>query len=153
MDPEAVSKEHRPGPGPNCPGCGSQIADVAAGVCAICGKQLSEGFQPLDAIRSSYGLQRKKLEFQAPAALFETRRPLASTFAWACTVYSMVPYLGILFVPFAFLFGGANYIGLGRSSQPGDRRNAAGMLILTGVLLAIQLFLWALLYIIPRIGI
>ncbi|MEO6334013.1 MAG: hypothetical protein ABIO91_03445 [Pyrinomonadaceae bacterium] len=72
--------------------------------------------------------------------------------AWACTVYSMVPYLGVLFVPFALAFSGLGFVrARRRSSSDGPR-----FLLCAGVsslILAIQLMLWSLLYLIPKIGI
>jgi hypothetical protein len=61
----------------------------------------------------------------------------------------MVPYLGILFVPFALAISG---FGLTRSGSRDRRRflNCAGI---TLGILAIQLFLWWLLYIIPETAI
>lgn len=139
-----------------CPACYSSRVEAYAKQCEVCGKLLSEGFQPLDAIRSSYGMQRKKLDFEQAStteSLFEDRRPLASNAAWACTVYSMVPYLGVLFVPFAIALGGLGYLKDRRC--PGSSATPATLapVALSMVLLAIQVLLWWLLYLIPEIGI
>lgn len=138
-----------------CPACYSSRIEEDAKQCDVCGKLLSEGFQPLDAIRSSYGLQRKKLDFQQVSiteSLFEDKRPIASSAAWACTVYSMVPYLGVLFVPFAIVFGGLGYL---KDRRPGSGATQATLapVALSMILLAIQVLLWWLLYLIPEIGI
>jgi hypothetical protein len=126
-------------------------------VCDICGKLMSEGFQPLDAIRSSHGMQRKRLDFQPEAVeqqnLFGQRPALVSDTAWACTVYSMVPYLGILFVPLALAIGGFSYWRAQMKREPGDGRTALLCVVLSLMLLAVQIILWRLLYLIPEIGI
>ena len=73
---------------------------------------------------------------------------LNPSMAWACTVYALVPYLGILFVPFAVFFGA---IELFRSPQTSSR-NTIVPLALTIPIVAGQLVLWWLLYLIPEIG-
>ena len=69
--------------------------------------------------------------------------------ARASIVYSMVPYLGILFVPVALA---ASTYGFTRSASPYRRRfllcAAASFLVL-----AVQLLLWWLLYLIPKLGV
>ncbi|MEO5859363.1 MAG: hypothetical protein ABIR33_10485 [Pyrinomonadaceae bacterium] len=75
------------------------------------------------------------------ASLSEEKEPFASSAAWACAVYSLVPFLGVVFVPFIFVFGVAAVL----RGDPLDRRAlAAGVLILTA-----QLVLWWLLYVAP----
>ena len=116
---------------------------------------MSEGFQPLDAIRSSYRLQRRELptaHAEQVDHLFQPARSSIADTAWACTVYSMVPYLGILFVPVALAVSGFGY--LTARNEP-ERSDSDSTLIPAGlslILLAIQIFLWWLLYIIPEIG-
>jgi hypothetical protein len=65
----------------------------------------------------------------------------------------MVPYLGILFLPAAFVVGGFGYVSSRRNEQPKESRIAITSLLLSFFLLVAQLFLWSLLYIIPEIGI
>jgi hypothetical protein len=79
--------------------------------------------------------------------LFEMNENQASQTAWACLVYSFVPYLGILFVPIAFFAGGFGYF-------VSCRRPNLGIVCaaLSFVVLAIQILLWRLLYIIPELG-
>ena len=132
-----------------CPACGA--AASRSGTCNVCGKLLSEGFQPLDAIRSSYGMQGKTLIENEPQHLFEPEKKLSSDTAWACNVYSAVPYLGILFVPFALGFGGIGFIRA--QQQPRDRRLAAQAIVVSILILGVQIFLWWLLYIVPRLHI
>lgn len=119
---------------------------------------MSEDYQPLDSIRSSHGLQRKYLATSKPqkteiADLFQQNKNSVAETAWACVVYSMVPYLGILFIPFAFLTGGAGYLVAWRRPHLGGRKMAVASIALSILVLAVQIFLWWLLYIIPEIGI
>lgn len=68
--------------------------------------------------------------------------------AWACTVYSLVPYLGILFVPFALALSGFGFSrAVSRDRRPFLLSAAASL-----VILIVQLLLWWLLYLIPERG-
>ncbi len=84
--------------------------------------------------------------------LFSDEGDLRGDVAWAGLVYSMVPYLGILFVPFAL---GASIFGFVRPRhRPSHERYRFVFLAgLSVVILAIQIFLWWLLYFIPKMGI
>lgn len=140
-----------------CAACGAS-GRKGSKFCPDCGKLLSEDYQPLDAIRSSYGMQRKVLTVNKPASggsfsLFAVERNSVSDTAWACVVYSMVPYLGILFVPLAFLTGGIGYIVSQKRPHLGGRRMALVCVGLSFGILVVQIFLWWLLYLIPEIGI
>ena len=106
-------------------------------------------------IRSSYRLQGRKLPKMPGHGgdLFRRERNSISDTAWACAVYSMVPYLGILFVPFALSVGTAGYVVNRRKPEPGGERKSLLCLGLSVVLLIVQLMLWSLLYLIPEIGI
>lgn len=118
---------------------------------------MSEGFQPLDAIRSSYRLQRKQLPYDGGpgevSVLFERDRNTVADLARACTVYSMVPYLGILFIPLALAFGGFGYLAFRQRPHIGGERSSLICIGSSLVLLAIQLVLWWLLYLIPELAI
>lgn len=81
------------------------------------------------------------------ASLFEERRDLTKDTAWASVVYSLVPYLGILFVPVAFIASILLIVRGGEGSGRGFRYAAVSIGI--G---AFQIFLWWLLYFIPTIG-
>lgn len=139
-----------------CPACGATARLESGQFCPICGKLMSEDYQPLDTIRSAYGFQQKELPIKPVEMetenLFEQEKNSISQTAWACTVYSMVPYLGILFVPFAFITGGAGYLAAQRKPHIGGGRMALISAGLSFVILAVQVFLWWLLYIIPEIG-
>ncbi len=76
----------------------------------------------------------------------------AAQIAWACVVYSMVPYLGILFVPFAFAFAAFGYAAAIRTPEIGERRSAVFSLAMSVVVLFAQIFLWWLLFIVPELN-
>lgn len=118
---------------------------------------MSEDYLPLDSIRSSYGMQRRPLKMETtsstPVNIFRPERNAVSDTAWACVVYSMVPYLGILFVPLAFITGGIGYAVSKQRPHLGGGRMASVCVALSVVILVVQIFLWWLLYIIPEIGI
>ncbi len=84
--------------------------------------------------------------------LFESDSNAVSETAWACVVYSMVPYLGILFVPLAFVVGTLGVYLSYRRPASGGRQMAVVCIGLSVVILTIQIFLWWLLYVIPEIG-
>jgi hypothetical protein len=140
-----------------CPACGAQAKRETAKFCLVCGKLLREDYQPLDRLRASYRLQGKSFFIENTKSeeitnLFERNKNFASQAAWACLVYSFVPYLGILFVPLAFFVGGFGYAISYRQPQLGGRRLALVCVGLSFVVLAVQIFLWWLLFIIPELG-
>ena len=77
--------------------------------------------------------------------------PTADT-ARACIVYALVPYLGIVFVPIALAISGFGYARSRKNPRHEPRRFVfcAGLSL---VVLAVQVFLWWLLYFIPKIGV
>ena len=85
--------------------------------------------------------------------LFEERRTLVSNTAWACTVYAMVPYIGIVFILPALLTGGFSYFRARRRDLAEEERQAVICIGVSLVVLSIQVVLWWLLYLIPEIGI
>src|SRR6185436_17048850 len=136
--------------------CGAQGLVPRDKRCPVCEKLISEGFHPLDVIRSSYRMQRKRLDVLSSSSetvsLFDDGRPLVASAAWACAVYAMVPYLGILFIGPALVLSGGAYLRAQQNAQPGEVRNALVAATVAVLLLAIQLVLWWLLYLIPEIG-
>jgi len=140
-----------------CSACGAEARRRSAKFCLTCGKLLREDYQPLDALRASYRLQGKSFPLAQPKReeienLFEKNENSVSQTAWACVVYSFVPYLGILFVPFAFLVGGFGVLVSYRKPYLGGRKLSLVSLGLSFVVLVVQIFLWWLLYFIPEIG-
>jgi hypothetical protein len=141
-----------------CSACGASSHRGTAKFCLTCGKLLEEDYQPLDTLRSSYRLQGKSFPIENSSKteessnLFERNDNSAAQTAWACVVYSFVPYLGILFVPLAFLVSGFGFVVSYRRPESGGRRLALACLALSFFILAVQIFLWWLLYIIPELG-
>jgi hypothetical protein len=140
-----------------CQACGFLAARHEANYCLVCGKTLSENYRPLDRIRSSNRLQGKSFlvenaESEEINDLFEVNRNSVSEAAWASCVYSMVPYLGIVFVPFTVLAATAG-IGVAlRHPKAGGRRLAAESIVVSFFVLAVQILLWWLLYIVPDLS-
>ena len=140
-----------------CPACGTEAKREFAKFCRVCGKLLNEDYEPLDTLRASYRLQGKPFSAQAKArqeeiVLFEENKNSASSTAWAFVVYSLVPYIGILFCPGALLMGGIGVFVSYRKPYLGGGRTSAYSIILSFVVFAVQIFLWWLLYIIPELG-
>jgi hypothetical protein len=140
-----------------CSACGAEARRGNAKFCLTCGKLLGEDYQPLDNLRASNRLQGKTFlvenaKSEEVVNLFEQNENTVAHTAWACVVYSFVPYLGILFVPLAFIVAGFGYIVSYRQPKLGGRRLALACIILSFVVLAFQIFLWWLLYIIPELG-
>ena len=78
------------------------------------------------------------------ASVFGENKPFASSAVWACVVYSLVPFVGVIFVPFVFVFG---VVAVVRGERPVFKAMAAGVVILIA-----QLVLWWLLYAVPKWG-
>lgn len=140
-----------------CSACGTEARRDAAQFCLVCGKLLREDYEPLDALRSSYRLQGQSFLIEnarreESTDLFKQNENEVSQMAWACFVYSMVPYLGILFIPFTFLVGGFGYFVSVRQPHLGGRKLSLISFGLSFAVLVIQIFLWWLLYIIPELG-
>lgn len=140
-----------------CVACGAVALRETAMYCLVCGKQLSEDYQPLDTLRSSNRLQGKAFlienqESEAPRDLFAVNRNTVSEMAWACFVYSLVPYLGIIFIPFTILIGTAGIGVFLRRPALGGGKLAGVSMGLSVVVFGVQVFLWWLLYIIPELA-
>ena len=137
-----------------CSACGTSATRSYAKFCRVCGKLLLEEYQPLDALRASYRLQGKSFQFAAPekperpetANLFEENKNAASATATALIVYSLVPYLGILFCPFALLSGGFGILTAYRRPSLGGGKTSAYSVVLSVIIFAAQVFLWGLFY-------
>lgn len=141
-----------------CSACGAEARRDDAKYCLVCGKFLREDYEPLDALRSAHRLQGQSFLIENTPSreeitdLFEQNENAVSQIAWACFVYSLVPYIGIVFVPFTFLVGGFGYAVSLRQPHLGGRKLALVSFGLSFFVLVIQIFLWWLLYIIPELG-
>ncbi len=116
--------------------------------------EFQDDYQPLDNLRASYGLSAEKMAFlqiRESNELFATNKNGASTTAMAFAVYALVPFLGILFIPGAFVFGGIGLVNSYRFDDKIGRATAVRSLITGTIVLGIQLFLWWLLYLIPEL--
>lgn len=117
--------------------------------------EFQDEYQPLDNLRASYGLSSANLSFlqtKEKDELFITNKNGASTTAMAFVVYSLVPFMGILFTPGAVVFG---FIGLFNSYRFPDklgRSTSVRSLIAGSIVVGIQIFLWWLLYLIPELN-
>jgi hypothetical protein len=135
-----------------CPACGSSSGGEAKDWCPTCGKLLKEGYFPLDNLRASYsGKIWQNKETLEMKVLFEENKNTASETARAFAIFSLVPYLGILFCPGAVLMGGVGMLVSYRKPDLGGGRTsvisiAGGMLVC-----GFQIFLWWLLYYIPTL--
>ena len=82
-------------------------------------------------------------------SLFGDKKPFAGSAVWACAVYSLVPLVGVVFLPFIFVFGVVAVVkGDGGHQQSALRAMASGL-----VILVVQLVLWWLLYAVPKWGV
>ena len=139
-----------------CSACGAVATRELANYCLVCGKVLAEDYQPLDSLRSSNRMQGQAflLENQSRETpdLFAVNRNSVAQTAWASCVYSMVPYIGVVFIPFTFA---VSVLGIGISlirPRSGGGKMSAASFALSFLVLAIQLLLWWLLYIVPELG-
>jgi hypothetical protein len=138
-----------------CPACGTTVSNAGLRSCPVCDKLLTEEYQPLDTIRSAYRMQQKRLIRieNSQQNLFEQNKNHVSHTAWACVVYSLVPYLGMLFIPVAFITGGVGYYISLKRPQLGGGRLAAVCVTLSFLILGVQVLLWWLLYLVPRLNV
>ena len=139
-----------------CAACGASAERDLANYCLVCGKTLDEDYQPLDSLRSSYRLQGRAYLLENSvnpdtADLFAVNRNSFAETAWASCVYSMVPYLGIVFVPFTIA---TSLVGLGvaaRHPVAGGAKMSAASMGLSFVIVVLQVFLWwLLLFLFPQ---
>jgi len=139
----------------DCSACGADIGREFAKFCRVCGKLLLEEYQPLDTLRASYRLQGKSFQFEKEEEitnLFAENKNSASATAAAFVVYSLVPYLGILFCPGAFVMGSIGVFVSHRKPYLGGGKTSVYSIVLSVIIFAIQILLWWLLYIIPELG-
>ncbi|MCY7376972.1 MAG: hypothetical protein LH472_13520 [Pyrinomonadaceae bacterium] len=138
-----------------CSACGTLATRDFAKFCRVCGKLLLEDYQPLDTLRASYRLQGKSFPIVAEEKtvdLFAENKNSASWTASAFVVYSLVPYLGILFCPGALLMGGIGALAAYRQPHLGGGRTSIYSIVLSVIIFAVQILLWWLLYYIPELG-
>ena len=142
---------------PYCSACGAETERDSAKYCRVCGKFLPEDYQPLDTLRAANRLHGRAIVFEKKQIekaenLFEINEDGISQTAWACLVYSLVPYIGIIFIPLAIAVGSFGVIVSFQKPWLGGRKLSVASISLSFVVLAVQIFLWWLLYIIPTLG-
>lgn len=152
-----ISVSPRPRVGEICVACGTQAEREDAKYCLVCGKIMSEDYQPLDTLRASYHKQGQTfLVENAPMEeitdLFEINKNAGSEMAWASFVYSMVPFLGVLFIPVTLVIGIYGYTFAIRHPKLGGKKLSMVSMGLSFPVLGVQLFLWWLLYLIPELA-
>lgn len=140
-----------------CAACGASAERETAKFCRVCGKLLTEDYEPLDRLRASYLLQTKTFTTENARAeeinsLFEINKNSASESAKALVVYSLVPYLGILFCPFALLWGGIGVLVARRQPHLGGGRASVYSIAAAVIIFFVQVFLWWLFYVVPELG-
>jgi hypothetical protein len=151
----------------NCPACGAAARRTDARFCATCGRGLRErAYAPADSLFASYHQQRHR-----PAILFEPANTAAAAIATAPTVSArgatkrrvfdsegntsaaialvltcsaLVPFVGILFCPFAVFAGGFGLFEAWATPRAGGARLATccvgvGFLIAGAQVLLFQL--------------
>ncbi len=149
----------------HCPACGAKAREQAR-FCSTCGRALEGAYFPTDALRASYHQQeiyeknlksnkRKNERGEAKEVLgskFSTERNSVAKMALALATYALVPYLGILFCPFAVLFGGFGLVKAYRFPANGGRNASFASIVLGILILCAQVFLWWLLYKVPELN-
>ncbi len=141
-----------------CSACGTLASREFAKFCRVCGKILREDYEPLDTLRASYRLQGKPLPVSPQQKtveitnLFDKRENNFTESARALVVYSLVPYLGILFCPLALCAGVCGVFAAYRKPHFGGRRRAFYSIVVSFIILGIQILLWWLLYLIPELA-
>ena len=152
-----VAESPRPRIEQICVACGTPAERENAKYCLICGKILSEDYQPLDSLRSSYNMQGKSFFVENKPSeqitdLFEINKNSVSEMAWASFVYSMVPFLGVLFIPVTLLIGSYGFGVAISKPDLGGRKLSLISIGLSFPVLGLQIFFWWLLYIIPELA-
>jgi hypothetical protein len=154
-----ASPRHNPRGPLNCAVCSERARRLSAKFCAVCGHDLRQDYAPLDVLRASYNLRKQsvKRDISPPRSstkeeLFLENHNSAASTAMAFMIYSLVPYLGILFCPGALVFGGIGLAVSFQKPQLGGRQSSAYSLLLGSIILAVQILLWWLLYIVPEVN-
>ena len=114
-------------PTPYCSACGAENGRDSAKYCRVCGKFLPEDYQPLDTLRAANRLHGKAIVFEkkrmeSAENLFEINENGISQTAWACLVYSLVPYIGIIFIPLTVVVGSFGIVASYQTPWLGGRK-------------------------------
>ncbi len=146
----------RRGPvGSICAACGAIAIRTPAKYCSVCGKRSNEDYMPLDSLRASNRLAAPNGTIAVGSEsekLFPAEENSSANIAWAFVVYSMVPYLGILFSPGALIMCGYGIFVEYGGADSDNRRMALAGSVISVAILAAQIVLWWLLYAVPELG-
>jgi ribosomal protein L37AE/L43A len=155
----------------NCPACGTSARRRESRYCATCGRNLTGGYLPADALRASYHQQPRpavvavaeqrinsntqrtsqtQRNSHARAGFPMKNLNTASTTALAFVTYALVPYLGILFCPGAIVMGSVGLLRSYQSPQLGGRRACYTSIFIGVLIFGAQVFLWWILYKVPQ---
>ena len=147
---------------PRCPACGAEARRGSAHFCATCGRGLRErAYAPADSLFSSYHQQhvRPALSFEHAAAtsvehaprptpprsrLFASEGNTAAAIALVLVYSALVPFIGILFCPFAILIGGFGLIEARLVPGTGGVRLAVCCIVFGFLIAGAQVLLWQL---------
>jgi hypothetical protein len=142
-----------------CSICSAHARRPQAKFCAVCGHNLRQEYEPLDTLRASYSLRSQSAKRAVSQSISNEMRKLftedrngAATTAMAFMIYSLVPYLGILFCPGTLVFGGIGLAISFQKPQLGGRQSSTYSLLLGLIILVVQMLLWWLLYIVPELN-
>lgn len=129
-----------------CAACGSGASRSGARFCSTCGHSLSGDYAPAALLQASYH-QRRMAAFGAslnsePAALMISRQNNLTAGAFAFVTFSVVPFLGVLFCPFALLLGMCSWLQSTRHPNPIRTVRPAIAVALAVVISGVQLSLW-----------
>ncbi|MGI9105361.1 MAG: hypothetical protein ACR2G4_03840 [Pyrinomonadaceae bacterium] len=140
-----------------CPACGAAARRAHAHFCATCGRSLKDIFYaPADVLFASYHQQRNRpaMLFEhelppttrgrgmLPTGIFEVEQNTATAIALIFVFSSLVPYVGILFCPFAILVGGFGLLEAWFFPQTGGARIAACCIMCALLIAGAQVSLW-----------
>jgi len=145
-----------------CPACGTPATRHAARFCRVCGRKLDavNDYAPTDALRASYHAHHqvekvnmetvvRRTPRQSRAHTFNRHDNQAAHLALAFVAFALVPYLGILFCPGAFIAGCAGVRRARLAPHHGGRVAAVFGIVAALVIAGAQVFLWWLFYKIP----
>jgi hypothetical protein len=129
-----------------CPACGSAGSRGSARFCSACGQDLNRDYAPADRLMASYHRRRFAAQITAsrfePAAQMISKQDGLTASAFAFVTYSVVPFLGLLFCPFALCLGLCCLLRPTASPQRTDLRRPLMAMGLAVLVTGVQTFLW-----------
>lgn len=146
-----------------CPACGAAVRRESAHFCATCGRGLKDNFYaPADSLLASYHLQHtrqgvlfeREMEGTGRAAerttkphvslrIFAHEGNTAAAIALIMVFSALVPFIGILFCPFAILIGGFGLLEARFVPDTGGSRLAVCCIVFGFLIAGAQVLLWS----------